>query len=71
MSVILDDDQTAVREGAIRFAEANFGPSRRRALRDTPDGVDADAVLKAARDGWLSILVSQDDGGAGQGLQEA
>ena len=48
MSVILNDDQLAVRDGARRFAEANFGPARRRALRDTPAGVDGDSLKKAA-----------------------
>lgn len=71
MSVILNDDQLAMRDGAQRFAEANFGPARRRALRDTSAGIDLDALRKAAADGWLSILVSPDNGGAGQGMQEA
>lgn len=71
MSVILNDDQLAVREGARRFAEANFGPARRRVLRDSANGRDAGALHKAAADGWLSILVPQEQGGSGQGLQEA
>jgi alkylation response protein AidB-like acyl-CoA dehydrogenase len=71
MSVILNDDQLAVREGAQRFAAANFGPARRKALRETADGFDRDALKKSADDGWLAITVDADHGGAGQGLQEA
>lgn len=71
MSVILNDDQAAVRDGAQRFAEANFTPARRRSLRDTDDGCDREALTRAAQDGWLSLLVSADHGGAEQGLQEA
>ncbi len=71
MSVILSEDQLAVRDGARRFAAANFGPARRRVLRDLPEGRDRDAESKAAGDGWLSITVPEENGGGGQGLQEA
>ncbi len=70
MSVILNGDQLAVQDGARRFAEANFGPPRRRALRESENGRDATAEKIAAADGWLSILVPENAGGGGQGLQE-
>src|SRR4029077_17009060 len=71
MSSILTADQIAIRDGAQRFAERVFGPARFRALRDTPDGRDSDALAAAGKDGWLSMLVAEEHGGGGQGLTAA
>jgi len=71
MSMDLEEDHVALRDGAARFAENVFGPARLRSLRDRPSGRDGEALGKLAADGWLTILAPEDEGGAGQGLFEA
>ena len=71
MSSILTEDQVAIRDAVQRFAQRAFGPARFRGLRDMPNGRDDAALAQAAQGGWLSLLVSEARGGAGQGLTEA
>ena len=66
MSADISEDQSALRDGAERFAADVFGPANLRDLRDAPDGANPDAMARAAQDGWLSILVTEEYGGAGQ-----
>ncbi len=67
----LSEDQTALRDGAERFAADVFGPAKLRALRDTPDGCDRASLKSTAENGWLSMLVPEEMNGAGQDLQAA
>ncbi|MCC2097629.1 MAG: acyl-CoA dehydrogenase, partial [Hyphomicrobiales bacterium] len=71
MSADISEDHTALRDGAARFAEDVFGPGNLRALRENPDGANRQALTRAAQDGWLSILVPEDLGGAGQDVLAA
>ncbi|MGE3246503.1 MAG: acyl-CoA dehydrogenase, partial [Beijerinckiaceae bacterium] len=66
MSADLSEDHIALRDGARRFAADRLGAARLRALRDTPDGCDRQALAKANEDGWLAMLVPEECGGTGQ-----
>ena len=66
MSADFSEDHNAMHDGAARFAADVFGPANLRALRDTADGCDRQALSQTIKNGWLSILVAEELGGTGQ-----
>lgn len=59
------DDLSAVGDGAHRFAQETFGPARARAMAAARDD---DALRTAGEQGWLTLLVPAEAGGAGLSL---
>jgi len=68
MDLVLDDQQTLLRESAEKLVAQLGGPAPHQALRGTVDGFDR-ARLKAVADaGWLSLLLPERAGGFGLGV---
>jgi alkylation response protein AidB-like acyl-CoA dehydrogenase len=63
----VNEDVAAIADGADRFARAVFGPARARSLVIR----DAEALLAAGGEGWFSLLVAEQSGGAAQGFDVA
>lgn len=64
------DDTLRMLEDAARGFAA-FDAKRLRGLRETAPGFDRDRWKAMAEQGWLSILIGEDDGGLGLGIDAA
>ena len=65
-----DSDTLRMLEDAARGFAA-FDAGRVRRWRETPPGFDRDKWREMAEQGWFGILVGEDDGGLGLGLDAA
>ncbi|OGA01681.1 MAG: hypothetical protein A3H35_03870 [Betaproteobacteria bacterium RIFCSPLOWO2_02_FULL_62_17] len=68
MEPILDEQQSLMRETAVRLCKDHGGPKRARALRNAATEMDVPAWMELVRSGWLSAAVSEDAGGMGKGM---
>ena len=71
MSADLSEDHIALRDGAARFAAATFGADKLRAMREFPDGFDRESWRAIQDNGWTTILLDEEYGGAGQDVYSA
>lgn len=69
MGLVLDPEQTLLRNTALEFARAQLPVARLRRLRDTsdPTGFDRAAWREMADLGWAGMLVPEELGGNGYG----
>ena len=67
MDLSLNEDQQLLKDSVARFVEENYSIERRRALRDSGTGVDAERWQQLAELGWLSLPFAEADGGFGGG----
>jgi alkylation response protein AidB-like acyl-CoA dehydrogenase len=69
MALVLNDDQTILRDAARDFLSARAPVSHLRELRDRgdPDGFSRALWAEMAELGWSAILVPEDHGGLGYG----
>jgi alkylation response protein AidB-like acyl-CoA dehydrogenase len=70
MELLLNDEQTMLRDSAATFAERRGGADRLRRQRDTDAKIDRVVWSQAAEAGWLAILAQESAGGLGLGLTE-
>jgi alkylation response protein AidB-like acyl-CoA dehydrogenase len=68
---VLSDDEEFFRATTARFLDEFSPPAKLRALRDDPTGFERDYWRRGAELGWISLLVSEANGGgsiSGSGL---
>jgi len=71
VSLILTDEQEALRDSVKRFCAEVSPPERVRALMDSADGYDPDAWRRMATElGLCGLAVPEEHGGAGYGIAE-
>lgn len=70
MELLLNDEQTMLRDSAATFTERRGGADRLRKQRDSDQKIDRDIWRQAAEAGWLAILAPESAGGLGLGLTE-
>ena len=70
MELLLNEEQTLVRDSAATFTERQAGAERLRGMRISETKVDVDVWRRIADAGWLGILASEAEGGLGLGLTE-
>ena len=71
MELVLDEEQTILRESADKLIERHAGPARFRELRTTEHGFDPARLEVVAEAGWLALLVPEERDGLGLGTTEA
>lgn len=71
MDFNLSDLQRMLLDNAERFIGDHYALEHRRALRQTADGLDAQAWTTFAELGWLSLLFPEEAGGLGGSLTDA
>ena len=65
MEPILDEQQSLMRETAVRLCKDHGGPKRARALRNAGTEMDVPAWMELVRSGWICAAVSEEAGGMG------
>lgn len=70
MDLLLNDEQTMLRDSAATFTGRRGGAARLRDLREAEAKIDAGIWRQAAEAGWLAILAPESAGGLGLGLTE-
>lgn len=70
MELLLNDEQSMLRDSAATFTERRGGADRLRQQRDTDTKIDREIWAQAAEAGWLAILAPESAGGLGLGLTE-
>ena len=55
MEPILNEQQSLMRETAVRLCKDRGGPKRARALRNAGKEMDVKAWMELLRSGWLSV----------------
>ena len=70
MNVQLSDEQRMLQDSAAKFCQNEINSEKVRALADAPAGITNDLWQKIAEQGWLGIMVPEEDGGLGLGVQE-
>lgn len=70
MDFNLSDLQRMLLDSAERFIGGHYSLEHRRALRQTPDGIDHAAWQTFAELGWLAILVPEELGGLGGSMAD-
>ena len=68
MEPILSEQQSLMRETAVRLCKDHGGPKRARELRNAGTEMDVPAWMEIVRSGWLLAAVSEDAGGLGMGM---
>jgi len=70
MELILSDEQQLLRDSAGKFFERMGGVKRVRQWRGGDVGFDRDCLRKIGDNGWLAMLLPEDQGGAKLGPRE-
>jgi len=70
MELVLDEQQTLLRESARAFVRRHAGPVPYRGIIEAGTGFDRERLKAAAADGWIGLLVSPGRGGLGLGVTE-
>lgn len=70
MELILSDEQQLLNESAEKFFARLGGVKRARELRNSQAGFDRDCLRKIAENGWLGMLVPEQEGGQELGPSE-
>ena len=68
MEPILSEQQSLMRETAVRLCKDHGGPKRARELRDSGAEMDIPAWMEIVRSGWLLAAVKEESGGLGIGM---
>lgn len=70
MNVQLTEEQTMLQDSVRKFVENEVSLEKVRELADNPKGLTDELWNAIAEQGWLGILVPEDLGGLGMGVQE-
>jgi 3-oxochol-4-en-24-oyl-CoA dehydrogenase len=70
MELLLNSEQSMLKDSATSFARRSAGAARLRALPDLPARFPAREFAEAAEAGWLSLLLPEEEEGSGLGLTE-
>src|SRR5262249_48865032 len=70
MELLLNSEQTMLKDSATSFARRSAGAARLRALPDLPARFPAQEFAETADAGWLSLLLPEEQEGSGLGLTE-
>lgn len=70
MNVNLTEEQTMLQDSARKFVENEVSLEKVRELADNPKGLTDELWNAIAEQGWLGILVPEELGGLGMGMQE-
>ena len=70
MDLLLNEEQSLLRQSVQAFGRRLGGGASMRRLRTLPGGFLAREFEEAAAAGWLGLLLSPDNGGSGLGLTE-
>lgn len=70
MELVLNDEQTLLRDSAEKLVSQFGGPTAHRNLRETDIGFDRARQKAIAEAGWISLMVPERDGGLGLGMTE-
>jgi 3-oxochol-4-en-24-oyl-CoA dehydrogenase len=70
MEPILSEQQTLLRDSAVRLCKDRGGPKRARQLRNQGMELDREAWTGILQAGWLGAPVAEEQGGLGMGLLE-
>lgn len=70
MNVQLTDEQKMLQDSVRKFCDSEVTTEKVRALADNPKGVTAELWAKIAEQGWLGLMVPEQHGGLGLGVQE-
>lgn len=68
MEPILNEQQSILRDSAVRLCKDFGGPKRARQLRNDGIEMDAEAWAELIRAGWLATAVPEEAGGLGMGV---
>jgi alkylation response protein AidB-like acyl-CoA dehydrogenase len=72
MDLSLSEEQQLLKDSAARFVQDRYSVERKRQLRDTATGFDAENWRQFAELGWLALPFAEEDGGfAGSSLDVA
>jgi alkylation response protein AidB-like acyl-CoA dehydrogenase len=61
----LNEEQTLLKESALRFVDKEYGFDQRRARVDSEEGFSRDTWARFAEFGWLAAAIPEADGGLG------
>ena len=61
----LNEEQTLLKESALRFVDKEYGFAQRRARVDSEEGFSRDTWARFAEFGWLAAAIPEADGGLG------
>ena len=70
MNVTITEEQTMLQDSVKKFVENEIPLEKIRELFDDPNGLTDELWAKIAEQGWLGILVPEEYGGLGMGVQE-
>lgn len=70
MQTELNEEQGMLQDSARKFCEGEIPLEKVREMADDPKGVPAELWTKIAEQGWLGILLPEEYGGLGMGVQE-
>jgi alkylation response protein AidB-like acyl-CoA dehydrogenase len=70
MNVTISEEQTMLQDSARKFVENEISIERIRELADEPKGLTDELWTRMAEQGWLGILIPEEYGGLGMGVQE-
>ena len=70
MNVQPTEEQTLLRDSVVKFCENEIPLEKVRELADNPEGLTPELWRKIAEQGWLGLMISEEDGGLGLGVTE-
>ena len=70
MNVTINEEQTMLQDSARKFVQNEISLERVRELAKEPKGLNDELWTKLAEQGWLGILIPEEHGGLGMGVQE-
>lgn len=70
MNVTVSEEQSMLQDSARKFVQNEISLEKVRELAEEPKGLTDDLWAKIAEQGWLGILIPEEHGGIGMGLQE-
>jgi alkylation response protein AidB-like acyl-CoA dehydrogenase len=70
MNVTISEEQSMLQDSARKFVQNEIPLERVRKLASEPKGLNDELWTKMAEQGWLGILIPEEHGGLGMGVQE-
>ncbi len=70
MDTKLSEEQGLLKDSVAKFVQSSVSTEKVRELADNPVGLTDDLWAKIAEQGWLGLIIPEDDGGLGLGVQE-
>src|SRR5262245_35145780 len=70
MNVSISEEQTMLQDSVRKFVQNEVPLTRVRALADEPKGLNDELWTRLSEQGWLGILVAEEHGGLGMGVEE-